>query len=396
MTPHIQAGSTVTTESGAHFPANIPTTPEREALWQVERALWAPRTFTVRSRDGEVLAAALTAGRPYSAYRKIVDVIACDDASFAMVVSAAASSDGRENSSETRGSAASPVATDAARPVPLVIRFEEHVALAPLSAEREQVLRYLGFTADAVPMPSVPSTLAGTPEYTRSWSLWHDGHPATPVPYYGQTTDVTCGAVTALMMFQRDGIGEFTGDSTSNHTRELAFWRRATNLPACDPIGLAVTTAEDLASRSSTASRAPRVIISTDDPVLLEDFVSDIYETRLRTQLQQESRRQAEHLGVAIETRWITAEEIRNIVAAGSDVFLLIALDPLIGDPSPHWVLAHEARGDHLIVSDPWVEQAHGESWVDTSGVPIPLKTIDLITRWGNPEYRSVVVVPRG
>ena len=58
-------------------------------------------------------------------------------------------------------------------------------------------------------------------------------------------------------------------------------------------------------------------------------------------------------------------------------------------------MLAHDVIGDSLIISDPWVEAEHGETWVDTSALPIPLPGIDLITRWSDPAYRGVIVVPR-
>ena len=356
---------------GAETPDGIGA--ERAALWSVERGLWAPRT--VRAGGGT----ALTASRPHTAYRKIVDVVAPDAAAFRSAVAAAAADRGY---------------VGADRPEPLLVRFEEHPAVAPLDAEREAALRALGFTRDPDPVPSVPSTRPGDPARVRVWSRWLAGPPERTAPYYGQTTDVTCGAVTALMMFEGAGAPRFGADGDENQAREIAFWRSATNLPACEPVGLAVATAREIAATGAERS-LPRVVLSAPDLVLLEWFERDPDELRLRTQLQRDGLRQAERLGVPVERRWMPAEEIRELVAGGDDVFLLITLDPLIGDPTPHWVLAHDVVGDAVIVSDPWVEAAHGETWADTSALPVPVAGIDRITRWGDPEYRGVVVVPR-
>lgn len=379
---------TTTVVSGSVAPTELTVADaaDRLALWTIERDHWSPRTVTVTDASGTVLATALTAGRPHTAYRKIVDLFV---STAAGEHAAAAAQAALEAARHDR------VATDdAAQPEPIVIRFEEHPAQAPLTAVVRSALEAVGFTHDADPLPSVPSTRPADPAYTRSWSLWLGAAPTHAVPYYGQTTDVTCGAVTSLMMFEEHNLGDFGDNGTDNHTVELDFWRRATNMPACEPVGLAVTTAEEMLTRTGDAARKPRVILSAEGPVLLE-WYTDFYERKLRVQLQEESLRTAETLGLEVERRWASTEEIRDLVAAGNDVFLLIALEPLIQDAAPHWVLAHDVIGDSIVISDPWVEQEHGESWVDTSALPIPLAGIDLITRWGDPAYRGIIVVPR-
>lgn len=375
--------------AGAELPGELAggLSDGRLALWRIDRAFWAPRTVRVADASGAVVAAALTAGRPHTAYRKIVDVVARDAPAFRAAVAAA--------------TADAPTAADGSRPAPIVVKFEEHPLLAPLDAAREAALAELGFARMEDPLPSVPSTRPGTEAFARGWAKWLGQAPGRTARYYGQTTDVTCGAVTALTALESegrrngsDGSQCWGEDGTENQTRELDFWRRATNLPACEPIGLAVATAHEITASALKFGR-PRVILSTEALVLLEDWANDPVELRLRTQLQQDSLRQAEALGLEIERRWIPVEEIRELVAGGADVFLLIALAPLIDDPAPHWVLAHDVIGDSLIISDPWVESEHGESWVDTSALPIPLAGIDLITRWGDPAYRGVIAVPR-
>lgn len=355
------------------IPAGVSLAPERAKLWQTTPQMWVPRQIEAAG------AIALTAGRAHTAYRKIIDVFAPDTTSFRAVLIEVINDRGF---------------VDATHPAPAVIRFEEHPAIAPLTSEHEATLADLGFTRDPAPVPSVPSTRIDQPDYTRGWSLWLDHAPARTAPYYGQTTDVTCGAVTALMMLEAEGVERFGLDGDANQAHEIDYWRKATNLPACDPVGLAVTTATEITAEALHRGK-PRVVLSAEGFVLLEEYVDQPHEMRLREQLQQDSLRRAGELGIEIERRWIEVAEIRDLVADGNDVFLLIALEPLIGDPAPHWVLAHDVVDGCLIVSDPWVDQYHGESWVDTSNLPIPFAGIDLIMRWGSPEYRGAIIVSR-
>ena len=196
------------------------------------------------------------------------------------------------------------------------------------------------------------------------------------------------------MALEQRGAAAFDPTSlVENRAAELAFWRRATNLPACEPVGLAVETAVS-GSTAGLFSTLPRVVLSTSEPVLLEDYAADDGERALRTDLQLESLRRSQELGIEIERRWISVDEIADLVRGGDQVLLLIGLTELIGDPTPHWVLASAIIEDSLVISDPWVQAPNGETWVDTFALPIPLSTIDLITHWGEPAYRGVVVLP--
>ncbi|QIK62829.1 hypothetical protein G7068_06165 [Leucobacter viscericola] len=380
-----------TVETLLHHEAALPAdlaakiSPERRALWEVERQLWTPRAYI--SASGSVRGAVLTVGRPHTAYRKIVDVVVVDDSNpgdpvAALAVWATLVDAARDDVPDV----------DASHPVPLVVHFEEHLQIAPLSQRYRDQLEVLGFSPAPRPVPSIPSTRDGDSSEVAAWTWWRDERPTRLAPYYGQTTEVTCGAVASLMALELLGAKGFDPHSlTENRAAEITFWRKATNLPACEPIALAVEIAK---SGGSLLSGLPRVILSTDEPVLLEEFASDEAETMLRTDLQRESLRQAQELGIPIERRWIEVEEIAEFVRAGAQVLLLIDLTELIADPTPHWVLASDVVGDNLIVSDPWVHYPNGETWVDTFALPIPLTGVDLVTRWGDPSYRGVVVLP--
>lgn len=372
---------TIAVEAGTALPQPLGdgASPERVALWQVERDFWNPRVLVARDASGTAVGAALTAGRPHTAYRKIVDIIAEEDAVWAALLGAA-----RDDA---------PQGAEAGSP-PLAVHFEEHLACARLSEQRRALLVGLGFEPAPKPVPSIPSTRPGDPTEAAAWSWWRGERPTRLAPYYGQTTEVTCGAVSSLMALEHLGSGSFDPESlAANRATEIAFWRRATNLPACEPVGLAVETAKE-GTASGLLPELPRVVLSATGPVLVEEFSTNESERMLRTDLQLESLRQAEELGLPIERRWIEVAEIADLVRDGAQVLLLIDLTELISDPTPHWVLATDVIDDTLVVSDPWVQYPNGETWVDAFALPIPFDGIDLVTRWGDPAIRGVVVLP--
>ncbi|WP_417563325.1 peptidase C39 family protein [Microbacterium sp.] len=360
---------------GVQLPETL-TVSDATARWSAVREFWMPVTTVLRDADGTATGAALTMARPGTSYRKIVDVIATNDADHAALLDAviALSGDGGDDGA----------GLDGIHPA-TVVHYEQHGTLA---AGRAQALAAAGFVRQAAAVPSVPSTLAGLPGSVEVWSRWVGDAPTRRIPYYGQTTDVTCGAVTALGAMHAAGHGAFTVDRDDNHSIELGFWRLATNLPACEPIGLAVAARDELAGDAAT----PRVIVSTERPVLLEEYADKPGELRLREDLQAEARRRADLLGVPVEYRWVDVDEIAALVRGGSSVGILIDLMPLINDPSPHWILAYDVIGDDVIVSDPWVDSDNAETWADTFALPLPPTTLDLIARWGDPVYRGVVV----
>lgn len=357
---------------GVHIPAGLSAA--RAELWTVERGLWGPRT--VQSRRG----AALTAGRPHTAYRKIVDVVADDIETFRRLIGAAADD--------------VPPNPDGSRPAPIVVRFEEHPNRVPLTDRQREVLGELGFVEDPVPVPSVESTRPDSLNFARGWSKWFSPLPTERMAYYGQTTDVTCGPTTALMAMERAGFGRLGADGADNHAAEIALWRKATNAPGCDPVSLALAVADEITA-AGLPIQQPTAVLSAPGLILVEDFAKTPEEAKLRKALQLDSLRRADAVGLPIERRWFTVDEVGAIVSGGADVFLLIALEPLIADPSPHWVLVHDVIDDVFIVSDPWVESEHGESWVDSAELPIPSAGIDLIARLGEPVVRGMVIFGR-
>ncbi|GAA2955817.1 peptidase C39 family protein [Microbacterium schleiferi] len=328
---------------------------ERAARWRVERAGYRPTVHTLGHGEG-ILAAALTSGRPATAATKIVDLWtspdAPDDAADRLVARVIAAA-------VERGDAA--------------VKWElPEGAAVPASALAH------GFVPLRAPWGAV-----GT-EGTRGLVHWLVPLTHDEPGYYGQTTLFTCGAVAGLIASERYGSHGFAGETVPDRDLEIEFWRRASNYPACEPLGLAVTVQEHIGP-----SGAVEVALDHPGPVLLEDFTGFDYD--FRAELQRESRKRAADLGILVADSRVAMTEVASRVAAGEQALLLIDEAPMHADPGPHWIVAHAAAGPYVVVEDPWVNTATGETWVDTHDLPIHVDDLERLVAWGPEGYRGVI-----
>jgi len=242
-----------------------------------------------------------------------------------------------------------------------------------------QVLGARGFAE--LPTPSVPSPYPHERrDVPRGFVLARDGMPVPTMGYMRQTTDFTCGPVAVGMGMAHLGLAP-----ALDQAAEIGLWREATLIGACDPYGLALATV----SRSVPT----RVVISTLGPILLEDVTQDPSTSRLRTAIQADFAARAAQAGAVVEHRRLAVDEIGPLVDAGAVVAVLIDQSPMHADADPHWIVVHGRLGEVLLANDPWTDEHLGETWVDGSGLAIPLDLMDRLAGYGDPAYRAVVVL---
>lgn len=342
---------------------------QRRQHWAIDRSPYRPRVCTV---GGVSL---LVTSRPHTATQTIVDVVA----------------DGDANPRDLQAALEEVIASgiDCA-----ATKLEVHPWSRDVLQRNAEVLTSLGFEASRPPLPSVVSTLGGVDGWTR-WSAPLLPTGGEPAPYIGQTTDFTCGAISLLSALHRSDrplLGD-EQDRISNARDELRWWRKATNMPACDPMTLAVVDTEAL---GAAASR-PVLHLTSGHPVLVEGY--DGEERAFRAQLQQASREEADSLGIRIDSRWLTDSELVRYVQSGAVVQLLIDEFLMHGWHIPHWITAVAATTtgsgqDALVVQDPWVDSEYGETWVSADHLAISLADIQLMAQFGDPAYRAAIVLP--
>lgn len=329
---------------------------ERAARWRMPRTAYSP-VAVIATADGAPVGAVLTSKRASTAATKIVDLWSADDS----------------------------IGRDLLGAVLELVDTREDVALkweTPIDIGLPDFGTELGFTRLRAPWGARGS------EAFEGFILWRQPIPHDELGYYAQTTLFTCGAVSALMAAEAQSVPGFTGRD-DDRDLEIGFWRRASNYPACEPVGLAVTTREHFGD-----GHAVEVALDDDGPVLLEEF--DGFDRAFRAELQADSLRRAGALGIPVRRERAEIAEIAQRVRAGEHALLLIDEDPMHGEAGPHWVTAHASDGaDVVVIEDPWFGAEVGETWVDAHELPIRASDLDRMVAWGPAQYRGVVFLGR-
>lgn len=306
-----------------------------------DRSQQNPRLVVTTDADGGWTGVALVSARPHTAYLKIVDVL---------------------------GDAASPV-LEYAETLGAVKVVWEGWTLAQAPA---------GFEPMLPPLPSGP----GSTEPAQGYVRWLAEPQVRETRYYRQTTDFTCGAVSALTAAVQ--AGEIAPDGLDRDL-EMTFWRDATNFPAIEPVGLGVAVQRD------RPNSVVRVDLDTDEPVLLEHLSGS--EQEWRAFLQQQSRTEAAALGLPVTTHRLGLPELTGIIRDGGAVLLLIDLTLMRGFGVPHWILGHGLAGESVLTEDPHVSPAVGETWLDGHLLPIPVTELEAMAAVESRGRRGAVIL---
>lgn len=311
------------------------------------------RTLFTARRGGTLVGAAFEAHRPMTAYRKIVDVWAVDDDVAGALVAAV------EERAWSEGAVA------------VKRRFP---------AEDDAWRRSLDRGYRGLPTPEWAAPVTADPRDLGSHQVrWRDTPPARAVPYMRQTTDFTCGPVALQMGLCAIGLQDAPG-----RAEELRLWREATTVGGCDPLGLALAAAN--------RGAAPEVVLSTEDPILLELCRTD-EERELRAYIQSGFRAELAARGVPVETAVFRLDDLREALAGGAVALVLIEQLGMHAESCPHWILVHGFDGDVFHVNDPWTDADLGESHADALDLPLPAASLDRLAWYGTPAYRSMVVL---
>jgi ribosomal protein S18 acetylase RimI-like enzyme len=207
--------------------------------------------------------------------------------------------------------------------------------------------------------------------------------PPARVPFFEQSTDFTCGAACLVM-----ALAGLRGESFLDPVWEIRLWREATTvfmqsgLGGCEPFGLALAAHQH--------GLQPEVYCSSQDMLFL-DSVRDPKKRWIMELAQTDFRHRAREVGIPVRNEAFTLAELRRRLADGQLAVVLVSGYLMMGKKVPHWVLAHGDDGRHILIHDPWVEEAAGETPADAANIPIPVTIFDRIARYGRTGLRAAV-----
>ena len=203
------------------------------------------------------------------------------------------------------------------------------------------------------------------------------------VPWYGQTTEFTCGPAAAIM-----AMAALRANYTPSVSEELALWREATTIfmasghGGCHPIGLA------LAMRARGFDCA--VYLNQSTPLFV-DGVRAAAKKAVVQQVDADYRAKARAQKVPVIEQEFTQEQLQAWLEEGALALLLISTYRLDGKKVPHWVTLTGIDEECLYVHDPDSDDENNP--LDSQYLPIAREDFARMSLFGKEKLRTAVVV---
>ncbi|SHF36586.1 Ribosomal protein S18 acetylase RimI [Microbulbifer donghaiensis] len=203
------------------------------------------------------------------------------------------------------------------------------------------------------------------------------------VPWYGQTTEFTCGPAAAMM-----AMAALHPDYPPSVSEELALWREATTIfmasghGGCHPIGLALA----MQRRGFDCE----VYLNQTSP-LFADGVRSAAKKSVIQQVDADFRSAASASGIAVIEREFTQEQLQQWLEEGALALLLISTYRLDGKKVPHWVTLTGIDEECLYVHDP--DEDDEQNPLDSQYLPIARDDFAKMSLFGRERLRTAVVV---
>ena len=255
----------------------------------------------------------------------------------------------------------------------LEVREDNGRAIAVYSKNGyRRIGRELDYYEDGAPALRYEKMLRGTVPF------------ATRVPFYEQTSEFTCGPACLLM-----AKAYFEPGFEPTPVLEVRLWREATTVfmmsgpGGCEPFGLAVAAHEN--------GMAAEILVSFYGALFLQSVRSE-EKRRVMELAQVDFRNRAEEYGIPVDYRAFGLDDIRAALGAGKLVVVLVSGFLMFGKKVPHWVLAIGDDGEHIIIHDPWVEDARGETTADAAAIPVPHDVFMGMAQYGR-KLRAAVIL---
>jgi ribosomal-protein-alanine acetyltransferase len=211
----------------------------------------------------------------------------------------------------------------------------------------------------------------------------------TPVPFFAQTLEFTCGPA-CLMMAMKALDPKLSLD----RMLELRLWREATTIymtsghGGCGPYGLA------LSANHRGFDVAMYVRYDLD---MFTDSVRNEEKKEVMRIVSEDFMREVDASpAIRVHERPITLAEMEAGFRRGAIPVVLISSYRLTGDKSPHWVVITGFDARFVYFNEPYVDVEEGETETTCIGIPIPRAEFERMTRYGRSrQYATLMISQR-
>ncbi len=211
---------------------------------------------------------------------------------------------------------------------------------------------------------------------------------SSPVPYYGQTLEFTCGPAAMMMaMKSLDPSLEL-----SRHM-ELRIWREATSIfmtsghGGCSPFGLAL----------SAVHRGLRAKVYTPaDAVMFIDSVRNEEKREVIRIVQEDFLAEMKQLSIPLLEHHLSLFDMEESFRRGSIAVVLISAYRLTGDKSPHWVVVSGFDKRFIYIHEPFIDHQEGQSETTCFGIPVTRKEFERMRFYGSSRQYATILLSQG
>ncbi|WP_269527120.1 GNAT family N-acetyltransferase/peptidase C39 family protein [Coraliomargarita parva] len=207
----------------------------------------------------------------------------------------------------------------------------------------------------------------------------------TPVPYYAQTTEFTCGPASLMM-----AMAALSEDYQCRPSDELQLWREATTIfmtsghGGCGPRGLALA--------AHARGFKPEIYVSRDGPLFL-DGVRNPMKKEVLLRVHADFKARCKEAGIPFHRKALGIQQLQKHLDAGALILVLISSYRLYGEKAPHWVVITGYSDRFVFFNDPSVDHEAHETETDRMNIPMLLGDFAKMAQFGRSQVKAAVVI---
>ena len=211
---------------------------------------------------------------------------------------------------------------------------------------------------------------------------------SSPVPFYSQTLEFTCGPASLMMAMKA-----LKPKLKLTRQLELRLWREATTIfmtsghGGCTPYGLALSAFH----RGLHAE-----LFTPSDTVMFIDSVRNEEKREVIRIVQEDFLQEIHRRGLPLQERHLSLSEMEQRFHAGAIPVVLISAYRLTGDKSPHWVVVCGFDAKFIYIHEPYVDTDEGESDTTCFGIPVTHQEFERMRFYGSRRQYATLLLSQG
>jgi len=205
------------------------------------------------------------------------------------------------------------------------------------------------------------------------------------LPFYAQTTPFTCGPSALLMALQSIDYSR-----EPDRIQELDIWREATTIYLTT--GHGGCSAQGLALAAKARGVKVSILVSDRSVPFLEGIRNE-HKREVLTLVSENFQQRCDAEGVETRESQFSADELREALAEGCRVLLLISTYRMNRNKAPHWVWLVAMDDQFAYINDPDVDEELDQVETDNLYVPVSLDNFSAMVQYGRRRYMAAVLL---